>query len=277
MIIELLEERKNFSAVDCQIADYILRHPEELASLSAAELAHASYTSKASVFRFLNKLGLSGFPEFKSRLIRELDQSHRLDLLLSDAPFRADTTVAQTLEVLPAFFESVIRHSALMQNVHLVKKAGALLHNASFIDIYCLGITQAAGLAAQYKFQSIGRSCTVHTGINDHYLLRTKDANHVALLLSFTGNNPQIAKTALVLKELNIPSVGLMGPGKQASSLCSVCLPLYEGQNVVAMEFMDPLYSMLFLIDLLFVYLHVRSYEADTQTAQKLRKDWTLY
>lgn len=45
----------------------------------------------------------------------------------------------------------------------------------------------------------------------------------------------------------------------------------------MAMEFMDPLYSMLFLIDLLFVYLHVRSYEADTQTAQKLRKDWTLY
>ncbi len=277
MIIELLEERKNFSAVDCQIADYVLHHPEELASLSASGLAQASYTSKASVFRFLSKLGVSGFPEFKSRLIRELDQSHRLDLLLGETPFSADTSVAQTLEILPAFFESVIQHSAMIQNVHQVKKAGAILHHASFIDIYCLGITQAAGLAAQYKFQSIGRSCTVHTGINDHYMLRTKNENHAALLLSFAGNNPQITKTAELLKKLNIPTVGIMGSGKMASRLCTVCLPLYEDQNVAAMEFMDPLYSMLFIIDLLFVYLHVRSYEADTQAAQTLRDDWTLY
>ncbi|MBF0580013.1 MurR/RpiR family transcriptional regulator [Erysipelotrichaceae bacterium RD49] len=277
MIIELLEERKNFSAVDCQIADYVLHHPEELASLSAWRLTDASYTSKASIFRFLRKLGVSGFPEFKSRLIRELDQLKRLDLLLGEMPFSAETTVAQTLEVLPAFFESVIRHSAMMQNVHQIKKAGAILHSASFIDIYCLGIIQAAGLAAQYKFQSIGRACAVHTGINDHYMLGTKDANHAALLLSFTGNNPQIAKIAQLLKELKIPSVGIMGSGKQASSFCTVCLPLYEDQNVAAMEFMDPLYSMLFIIDLLFVYLHMRSYEADTQAAKTLRDDWTLY
>ena len=58
MLLEKLQEHKNFTAHEKDVAEYILSHLDQISELSAGELAKASYTSKATVVRLSQKLGL---------------------------------------------------------------------------------------------------------------------------------------------------------------------------------------------------------------------------
>ena len=56
MLLEKLQEHKNFTAHEKDVAEYILSHLDQISELSAGELAKASYTSKATVVRLSQKL-----------------------------------------------------------------------------------------------------------------------------------------------------------------------------------------------------------------------------
>lgn len=74
MLLEKLQEHKNFTAHEKDVAEYILSHLDQISELSAGELAKASYTSKATVVRLSQKLGLNGFQNLKITLTAEINQ-----------------------------------------------------------------------------------------------------------------------------------------------------------------------------------------------------------
>ena len=55
-----------------KVADYILKHPEEVVELNIAELAKRSETSDATVIRMCRHVGYSGFYQMKISLASEL-------------------------------------------------------------------------------------------------------------------------------------------------------------------------------------------------------------
>lgn len=59
------------------VARYILSHMDQIPDMSASQLAKASLTSKATVVRLGQKLGLSGYQEFKLKLVAEINQDRR--------------------------------------------------------------------------------------------------------------------------------------------------------------------------------------------------------
>ena len=73
MLLEKLQEHKNFTAHEKDVAEYIF-HLDQISELSAGELAKASYTSKATVVRLSQKLGLNGFQDLKITLTAEINQ-----------------------------------------------------------------------------------------------------------------------------------------------------------------------------------------------------------
>lgn len=87
MLLEKLREEKLFTSHEKTVADYILEHPRQVPSMSAEELADASYTSKATIVRLCQKLGLTGYQEFKIRLVEEMSQKDRIGRILANEPF----------------------------------------------------------------------------------------------------------------------------------------------------------------------------------------------
>lgn len=60
--------KKNYhllSDLDILLGEYILEHKAEMPTISITQLAKKSYVSKSSILRFVQKLGFSGFSEFK--------------------------------------------------------------------------------------------------------------------------------------------------------------------------------------------------------------------
>src|SRR5580693_10753700 len=55
-----------------RVADFILKHPEELIYLTVTELAERTNTSESTVVRLCQKIGYKGYQEFKIMLARDL-------------------------------------------------------------------------------------------------------------------------------------------------------------------------------------------------------------
>ena len=76
-IMTQLEFELNFSNSEKQIARYILNHGEDVLSMSAKQLAEATYTSPATIVRLCRKIGLEGYNDFKIKYSAELQYDHR--------------------------------------------------------------------------------------------------------------------------------------------------------------------------------------------------------
>ena len=74
-IILKLEEKKDFSAAERKIADYILENKEEILHFTIRELAQATYTGTSTVMRLIKKVYNGGFSDFKLDLAIEFHNS----------------------------------------------------------------------------------------------------------------------------------------------------------------------------------------------------------
>lgn len=65
-IMNLIKNKESsFSNVDRQLAQYILKNRNKMASMSIVDLANVTFVSTSSVLRFTQKLGFKGFSDFK--------------------------------------------------------------------------------------------------------------------------------------------------------------------------------------------------------------------
>ena len=65
-----LKRMNKLTSTEQGIVNYILTNPEELEKISSRQLAELTYTSPATVVRICQKLGFSGYSEFKIKYLQ---------------------------------------------------------------------------------------------------------------------------------------------------------------------------------------------------------------
>lgn len=77
--IALIDSMSNqFTKTDWKIVQFIKKYPAKFISLSAAEIAELIGTSDASIIRFAQKIGFTGFYELRSKYQKELENADSL-------------------------------------------------------------------------------------------------------------------------------------------------------------------------------------------------------
>lgn len=69
---KMQDEKKNFTKSEWKICEYIYNNPQVVERLTISRIADFADSSKSAVLRFCQKLGFSGYSEFKYELIRYL-------------------------------------------------------------------------------------------------------------------------------------------------------------------------------------------------------------
>lgn len=273
MIVEKLEEKLDFTNSEKQIAEYILKNPFDIIPLSATELGKRTYTSKASIFRLCKKLGVESYDTFKHQIELEMNERNRLQTLLKQEPFHKNSSLKDIINILPSFYDTAIHHTRLMMDTNEIKSIVEKLNYSEKIDIYGSGITSSCATTAMFKFLSIGKECSVHTTVNEHYILSVKNKNITAILLSFTGNNPGIVHVAKYLKKLGIYTIGIGGlQSDELKKICHSYIEIYQKNLVMSLEMMTPYLSMTYIFDVLFAALLVKNYDIHLQDAIEVMK-----
>jgi len=167
-----------------RVADFILKHAEELIYLTVTELAERTQTSESTVVRLCQKIGYKGYQEFKIMLARdlvgpaetvyeEIEPSDSLEALTTKV-FQANAqALKDTIEVLGA---------------GELGKAVAALAKARRLEVYGIGGSAPLAFDAYHKFMKLG---IPSMWLNDSDLMAMSSSllgpADVALGISHTG------------------------------------------------------------------------------------------
>ncbi|MHC5248864.1 MurR/RpiR family transcriptional regulator [Enterococcus sp. LJL90] len=269
MVIEQLQKRKNFTLSEKQIAEYLLLHLEELGNLTIDELAKATFTSKATIIRFCKKLKLKGFIDLQKEIAKELVAGKHLANIIDDEPVNQETTSEEVMGLVPAIYENALTNARLSLNKNQLKRIINRFKHIGKLDIYGSGITYSIASMAAFKFATLGVPVEAFNGLNEHYVIATRQKeNRLAILLSFSGNNPLMATTAKYLKQAGVFVIGIGNhPENALAQQVDEYIALRQKQSILSMEVMTSITAVNYVLDILFVSQLVGDYQQNTQNS----------
>ena len=180
-IRSIRQKYKDFSKVNKRIADYILKDPTRLLSLTANEIASNSETSPASVTRFSKQLGFDSWEELKLSIVAADDS--------------VDTICMKVESLLNATIEDLfytVDKQALERAIAHVKKAEK-------IHLVGIGASSLTTYNLYHKFNRAGRQAIFN--YDSHMMLEFLNyatAQDILITVSYSG----LTKEALIACEI---------------------------------------------------------------------------
>ncbi len=167
-----------------RVADFILKHAEELIYLTVTELAERTQTSESTVVRLCQKIGYKGYQEFKIMLARDLV-----------GPTETVYEEIESSDSLPALKTKIFQANAqaLKDTIEVLSdeelgKAVEALARAKRVEVYGIGGSAPLALDAYHKFMKLGIPCV---WLSDSDLMAMSSsllgAGDVVLGISHTG------------------------------------------------------------------------------------------
>lgn len=184
-----LKENKELSKNEKILADYILKHPEDVLKMSSKELGKACFVSTATVYRLCDKLNLSGFSDLKIKITSSLN-----DYLKSDGDFNFDFPVNpyqthyEIVHKIKEDYEQTLNLTANLFSLDQLRLIASAMKKAKVIDIYTSAGNINFALNFQFQMKEIG--VYVNVPIEDYQQrlsAASSDENHLALVITFGG------------------------------------------------------------------------------------------
>lgn len=181
-----------------KLADYILKNPSDVMHMTMSELADATSSADATVFRFCHKLGFSGFQGMKQALAGDLFSPAES---LSQEVNADDTPRDITRKVFQDMIDA-LQATGRMLNYDALERAMELTARAKRIDAYGYG---GSGVVAQdiaHRFMRFG--IDVHAYSDPHLQVASAsllDEDDVVIAISHTGASIDLLKTLEIVRD----------------------------------------------------------------------------
>ncbi|CZQ92480.1 sugar isomerase (sis) [Trichococcus palustris] len=262
-LLTQLQEMQNFTQTEETIASFILSNKEAIAHLSIQELAKQTFSSHSAVIRLSRKLGLSGFKEFKIKLVQELQQDledvsnvdPNIPFQYNESPIQIGKDIAELMK------ETIDRCYGELDNETL-NQGAHLLHQAKRIFIYALGDSQIRATSFQNKLFKLNKYAIITTELSEWaYHTANMDKNDCAIFLTYHGQFEHYLKAAQYFKEKAIPFITITAMTQsRLSRLSTVCIGVPDDEvkhakigtfsSQIAFEYvLNVLYSCIYKID----------------------------
>ena len=126
----------DFTYAEKEIVKYFLNQKEEIARQSTREISKRLYCSPSSIIRLCQKLGFTGFEEFKETYVEEL---HYLNSNFSDInpsiPFMTEDNIQTISNKMCSLYHEIIDDTHSLLDHDMLRKSLNLLKNNKNIYI----------------------------------------------------------------------------------------------------------------------------------------------
>lgn len=272
MLMEKLKEQTDFTNLEKEVARYVLENLERIPGMSSKELAEASFTSKATVVRLSQKLGLAGYLDFKLKLVEEINQKNRLSQMLEGEPITGKSSYSDIIHTLPVLYDKAVTNTRLALDKNAVNRINQVLQRAECVDFYGTGISYILAQSAVFKFATLGLECSAYESINAHYLAARKNKKTIAFLISFTGANRTVIRIAKYLREATGNYVvGLAGPHSQVlRKLCHEIVEIPNRDSLLSLDVITSFSAVTYVLDIFFSLLLAKRYEEHAKSSLEM-------
>lgn len=258
-----LKQMKKLTSTEQHIVNYILTYPEEIEKISSRQLADLTYTSPATVVRICQKLGFSGYSEFKIKYLQEVNQTPMMDQINRSNPITNEDSLHSIVNKVAALEMTAIEQTKKGINLDQLKRVSQLLKESTCINFYAFDNNLHLAKMACSHFLYAGKQALVHDGSNAQFMQAfVALEGHVAIIISRTGENPVLYRIAKLLAERNIPLIVLTeSRHSKLAKLSTEHLYLYNVHRFTDMGTILFQTSAQYLFDLLFAILFSQNFE----------------
>ena len=238
--------RSQLGENDLYIWNYITAHRRECAALPIEALGRRCNVSRTTILRFARKLGLHGFSELKVLLrMEEKPQQAQPDYIEQTCAVYSDMIAEIRTKDCTALFRRI--------------------DEAENLYVFSSGMLQDAVARELCRtFLFCGKwFYTIHAGTEAGVLLHNVTERDLVIILSVSGESPQVLQLARALRVRSIPSVSITR--RRDNTLAQLCpMQLYIGTVEMEMPMLGTQYqsttSFFILVELLFLkYLAYRN------------------
>lgn len=184
-----LKENKDLSKNERILADYILKHPEDVLKMSSKDLGKVCFVSTATVYRLCDKLGLSGFSDLKIKITSSLDDYRKSNEDFNfDFPVNQFQTHYEIIQKIKEDYEQTLNLTANLFSLDQLRLIASAMKKAQIIDVYTSAGNINFALNFQFQMQEIGKQVNVPIDEYQQRLIAaSSNENHLAIIITFGG------------------------------------------------------------------------------------------
>lgn len=207
-LLKAMHENERFSCTEQTIVDYILENPAQIAEMTTRELAEKTYTSPAAIFRLCQKLGLKGYNEFKIKLTSEINRTLPCGAHIMRRPITDKDTTPDIIRKMAQLEIEAIEETKNEMDLTQMKRIADLLDKAAIIDIYAYDQNFSLAQMAVYNFLQVKKTAVAHNSLNSQLsAAMLSDSSHLGIIISRSGLNQRLIRTARILKKRGIKTI----------------------------------------------------------------------
>lgn len=184
-----LKENKDLSKNERILADYILKHPEDVLKMSSKDFGKECFVSTATVYRLCDKLGLSGFSDLKIKITSSLDDYRKSNEDFNfDFPVNQFQTHYEIIQKIKEDYEQTLNLTANIFSLDQLRLIASAMKKAQIIDVYTSAGNINFALNFQFQMQEIGIQVNVPVDEYQQRLIAaSSNENHLAIIITFGG------------------------------------------------------------------------------------------
>jgi DNA-binding MurR/RpiR family transcriptional regulator len=255
---------EKFTSSEAELAEYIVKNPDEISQLSISQIAKKIHISPATITRFCQKISFSGFNEFKHELKRYID-------------LRNKPTAASDIKEIDYFSKLYQNHLEIIETTFRkmtyfdIQRAVSLLNGAQKVHVYGIGNSGIAAEEFKWKFFRIGiqvESITdPHQAVMDAAL---STDNSLVIGISVSGRTKEVIDAIKIAKKQGASILAITSDKKsELSKLADFTLLVMSKSNMHMGQNISPTLPLFLLFDLIYTELVAKDYINRIQTRDK--------
>jgi len=257
-------------AAEQRVADFILRHPDELIYLTVTELAERTSTSESTVVRLCQKIGYKGYQEFKIVLARDLVEP-TTEIYAAIEPGDDLSTVKS--KVFQANAQALRDTIEVLDDAELSKAVDALAV-ATRVDLYGVGGSGPLAQDAYHKFLKLGIRAVA---LSDGDLMAMSSAllgpGDVALGISHTGASRDVTDALGRAKANGATTICITHRSSSPiTKVADIKLFTAAKQTAFRSDASSSRIAQLTIIDTLYVGVAHKAHDRSLKTIEKTRE-----
>jgi len=260
LISNKLESINSLSKSEEVLANYILNEKENIENLSTKNLANATYTSPSTVIRLSQKLGFSGWNEFKEKYLEEIKYLNKhLSNVDPDFPFEAHDNFMNIASKVGHLASNSIDDTLSLLKNDEIKKAVQLLCKSQIINVYGISNSLLMAYDFKHKMLRINKHVEIMNLPGEQIIVASNSSPaNCAILISYSGESKEVLKIAEILKSKNTQMIVLTSIGENSLTTFADCtfsistreklyskISTYSSNNSIHL-ILDILYSCVF-------------------------------
>ena len=259
--LKLREVKNDLSVKELEVAQYIISHSQAVKNMSIQTLAKLNCVSTSTILRLCNKLGYSGFSDFKVDLISSSPQKLSTDILQDD--INLNDTLQDVNRKVQAMEKSSIDDTHSIVNLNALDNAIDLIIASNKIVIFGVGSSGLVGKELEYQLIKIKKDVNCHFDSHiSRSIVSTLGKNDLIIIISHSGETPECVELLKLAESLKVPSIAITKMGQsQISLLANIVLHTTSMEHASRLIPIRSKISQISVMNMLLTNLFIRKYD----------------